>query len=189
MNGIDPVAIATGQDWRAIEAGAHAWAARDGQYRSLTTWKVIDGVLHGSIEMPMQVGTVGGTLKTHPTVAANLKILGNPRARELAGVMVGVGLAQNLGALRRSLLKASRGVTCGCMRATWRQTSGHKETRSMPSSTCCAIRRVLRRRSRRCLGPYSRMTHTAFAPGKLILMGEHAVVYGHPGWPSPSTAA
>ena len=113
MNGIDPVAIATGQDWRAIEAGAHAWAARDGQYRSLTTWKVIDGVLHGSIEMPMQVGTVGGTLKTHPTVAANLKILGNPRARDLAGVMVSAGLAQNLGALRAL---ATEGIQRGHMR-------------------------------------------------------------------------
>jgi len=113
MNGIDPVAIATGQDWRAIEAGAHAWAARDGQYRSLTTWKVIDGVLHGAIELPMQVGTVGGTIKTHPTVAANLKILGNPRARELAGVMVSVGLAQNLGALRAL---ATEGIQRGHMR-------------------------------------------------------------------------
>jgi len=113
MNGIDSVAIATGQDWRAIEAGAHAWAARDGQYRSLTTWKVIDGVLHGSIELPMQVGTVGGTLKTHPTVAANMKILGNPRARELAGVMATVGLAQNLGALRAL---ATEGIQRGHMR-------------------------------------------------------------------------
>jgi len=113
MNGIDPVAIATGQDWRAIEAGAHAWAARDGQYRSLTTWKVRDGVLHGAIELPMQVGTVGGTLKTHPTVAANLKILGNPRARALAGIMVSVGLAQNLGALRAL---ATEGIQHGHMR-------------------------------------------------------------------------
>ena len=113
MNGIDPVAIATGQDWRAIEAGAHAWAARDGQYRSLTTWKVIDGVLHGSIELPMQVGTVGGTLKTHPTVAANMKILGNPRAKTLAGIMVSVGLAQNLGALRAL---ATEGIQRGHMR-------------------------------------------------------------------------
>ena len=113
MNGIDPVAIATGQDWRAIEAGAHAWAARGGQYRSLTRWKVRDGVLHGAIELPMQVGTVGGTLKTHPTVAANLKILGNPRARELAGIMVSVGLAQNLGALRAL---ATEGIQHGHMR-------------------------------------------------------------------------
>ena len=113
MNGIDAVAIATGQDWRAIEAGAHAWAARDGQYRSLTRWKVIEDVLHGSIELPMQVGTVGGTLKTHPTVAANLKILGNPRAKELSGVMVSVGLAQNLGALRAL---ATEGIQRGHMR-------------------------------------------------------------------------
>jgi hydroxymethylglutaryl-CoA reductase len=113
MNGIDPVAIATGQDWRAIEAGAHAWAARDGQYRSLTTWRVVDGVLHGKIEMPMQVGTVGGTLKNHPTVAANMKILGKPRARTLAGIMVAVGLAQNLGALRAL---ATEGIQRGHMR-------------------------------------------------------------------------
>ena len=113
MNGIDPIAIATGQDWRAIEAGAHAWAARDGQYRSLTTWKVRDGTLYGSIELPMQVGTVGGTLKTHPTVAANLKILGHPRARALAGIMASVGLAQNLGALRAL---ATEGIQRGHMR-------------------------------------------------------------------------
>ena len=113
MNGIDPVAIATGQDWRAIEAGAHAWAARDGQYRSLTSWKVIDDALHGTIELPMQVGTVGGTIKSHPTVAANLKILGNPRARTLAGVMASVGLAQNLGALKAL---ATEGIQRGHMR-------------------------------------------------------------------------
>ena len=113
MNGIDSVAIATGQDWRAIEAGAHAWAARDGQYRSLTRWTVHDGILRGSIELPMQVGTVGGTLKTHPTVAANMKILGNPRAKELAAVMVSVGLAQNLGALRAL---ATEGIQRGHMR-------------------------------------------------------------------------
>ncbi len=113
MNGIDAVAIATGQDWRAIEAGAHAWAARDGQYRSLTRWTVDGDNLHGSIEMPMQVGTVGGTIKSHPTVAANLKILGNPRARTLAGIIVTVGLAQNLGALRAL---ATEGIQRGHMR-------------------------------------------------------------------------
>jgi hydroxymethylglutaryl-CoA reductase len=113
MNGIDAVAIATGQDWRAIEAGAHAWAARDGQYRSLTRWTVEGDKLHGTIEVPMQVGTVGGTIKSHPTVAANLKILGNPRARTLAGIIVTVGLAQNLGALRAL---ATEGIQRGHMR-------------------------------------------------------------------------
>jgi hydroxymethylglutaryl-CoA reductase len=113
MNGIDPVIVATGNDWRAIEAGAHAWAARDGQYRSLTRWTVKDGSLHGSIELPMQVGTVGGTLKSHPTAAASMKILGNPGAQKLAGIIATVGLAQNLGALRAL---ATEGIQKGHMR-------------------------------------------------------------------------
>jgi hydroxymethylglutaryl-CoA reductase len=113
MNGIDPVVIATGNDWRAIEAGAHAWAARDGQYRSLSRWTVKDDCLHGSIELPMQVGTVGGTLKSHPTAAASMKILGNPGARELAGIIATVGLAQNLGALRAL---TTEGIQKGHMR-------------------------------------------------------------------------
>lgn len=113
MNGVDAVAVATGNDWRAIEAGAHAWAARDGRYRSLTRWWVADEVLHGRIELPIQVGTVGGTIRNHPTVTANLKILGMPRARELAAIMAAVGLAQNLGALRAL---ATEGIQRGHMR-------------------------------------------------------------------------
>ena len=114
LNGIDAVAIATGNDWRAIEAGAHAWAARDGQYRSLTSWKVdSDGHLVGSIELPMQVGTVGGAIKTHPTVALAHRMLGRPRARTLSGIMAAVGLAQNLGALRAL---ATEGIQQGHMR-------------------------------------------------------------------------
>ncbi len=114
MNGIDPVVIATGNDWRAIEAGAHAWAAQDGQYRSLSRWTVDEDMnLHGSIELPMQLGTVGGTLKSHPTVAANMKILGNPRAQKLGGIIASVGLAQNLGALRAL---ATEGIQRGHMR-------------------------------------------------------------------------
>ncbi len=114
MNGIDPVVIATGNDWRAIEAGAHAWAARDGQYRSLSRWTVDEeDRLHGNIELPMQVGTVGGTLRSHPTAAASMKILGNPSARKLAGIIATVGLAQNLGALRAL---ATEGIQRGHMR-------------------------------------------------------------------------
>ena len=114
MNGIDAVAIATGNDWRAIEAGAHAWAARSGQYRPLTRW-VIDktGTLHGSLELPMQVGVVGGPIKVHPTVQTNLKMLGITTARSLAKVMAAVGLAQNLGALRAL---ATEGIQRGHMR-------------------------------------------------------------------------
>ena len=70
MNGVDAVAIATGNDWRAIEAGAHAWASRSGQYRSMTRWKMTDdGQLHGELKLPIQVGTVGGPIQSHPQVA------------------------------------------------------------------------------------------------------------------------
>jgi hydroxymethylglutaryl-CoA reductase len=114
MNGIDPVAIATGNDWRAIEAGAHAFASRDGQYRSLSTWKVDrDGALCGSISLPIQVGVVGGPIRVHPTVQSNIKLMGISTARELAEIMAAVGLAQNLGALKAL---ATEGIQKGHMR-------------------------------------------------------------------------
>jgi hydroxymethylglutaryl-CoA reductase len=100
MNGVDAVAIATGQDWRAIEAGAHAYAARDGRYRPLSTWRVEQGHLVGRIELPMALGTVGGPIKVHPGVQAALKLLRVQSARELATVIASVGLAQNLAAVR-----------------------------------------------------------------------------------------
>jgi hydroxymethylglutaryl-CoA reductase len=100
MNGVDAVAIATGNDWRAIEAGAHAWACRSGHYAPLSRWWVEGGALHGAIELPLQVGTVGGAVKANPLVRTLLKLLGNPPARKLAGVLASVGLAQNLAALR-----------------------------------------------------------------------------------------
>lgn len=114
MNGIDAVAIATGNDWRAIEAGAHAYAARSGQYRPLTTWRVRDdGALVGAIEVPMQVGTVGGPIRVHPTVQANLKLARVTGARDLAMLIATVGLAQNMGALRAL---ATEGIQHGHMR-------------------------------------------------------------------------
>ncbi len=114
MNGIDAVALATGNDWRAIEAGAHAWAARDGQYRALTDWRVEHasvsqetsrvgepkGFLYGRIELPLAVGTVGGATRSHPTARVAMKILAVTDAQELAEIMAAVGLAQNLAALR-----------------------------------------------------------------------------------------
>jgi hydroxymethylglutaryl-CoA reductase len=100
MNGVDAVAIATGNDWRAIEAGAHAWAARSGRYGPLSTWSVQGGELCGQIELPLAVGTVGGPVKVHPHVRLMHKVLGVSGARELAQVMAAVGLAQNLAALR-----------------------------------------------------------------------------------------
>ena len=101
MNGIDPLMIATGNDWRAIEAGAHAYAARNGQYQPLTKWeRDADGKLVGEIEVPMPVGLIGGVTKVHPSARIALKILGVKSARELAEVAAAVGLVQNLGALR-----------------------------------------------------------------------------------------
>ncbi|HLY37284.1 MAG TPA: hydroxymethylglutaryl-CoA reductase, degradative [Candidatus Binatia bacterium] len=100
MNGIDAVAVATGQDWRAIEAGAHAFACRDGRYRPLSQWSVEDGTLRGSIELPLAVGTVGGATRVHPGARVALKLLGVTSARELAAVFASVGLAQNFAALR-----------------------------------------------------------------------------------------
>jgi len=113
MNGIDPVVIATGNDWRAIEAGAHTWASRTGQYRSLSKWSLRDNILIGSLEIPMQVGTVGGCIRNHPQVQTNMKILGNPKASELAQIIVAVGLAQNLGALTAL---STEGIQRGHMR-------------------------------------------------------------------------
>jgi hydroxymethylglutaryl-CoA reductase len=100
MNGIDAAAIATGQDWRAIEAGAHAFACRAGQYRPLSTWSVSEGALIGRIELPLALGTVGGPLRVHPGVQVALKLLRVESARELAMVFAAVGLAQNFAAIR-----------------------------------------------------------------------------------------
>ncbi|UZF93415.1 hydroxymethylglutaryl-CoA reductase, degradative [Bosea sp. NBC_00550] len=113
MNGIDPVVVATGNDWRAIEAGAHAYAARSGRYTSLTTWEEDrDGNLVGSIEMPMALGLVGGATKTHPLAQWSLRLLGVKTAQELAEVTVAVGLAQNMAALRAL---ATEGIQRGHM--------------------------------------------------------------------------
>jgi hydroxymethylglutaryl-CoA reductase len=101
MNGVDPVVIATGNDWRAIEAGAHAYAARSGYYTSLSTWEEdAEGNLVGSLEMPMAVGVIGGATRVHPVARASLKLMGVTSAAQLAMIIVSVGLAQNLAALR-----------------------------------------------------------------------------------------
>jgi hydroxymethylglutaryl-CoA reductase len=113
MNGIDAVLIATGNDWRAAEAGAHAYAARSGQYTSLSTWEAnTDGNLVGTLELPLAVGTVGGATRVHPGARVALKVLGVDTALELAGVIVAVGLAQNLAALRAL---ATEGIQRGHM--------------------------------------------------------------------------
>jgi len=113
MNGIDPIVVVTGNDWRAIEAGAHAFAARDGHYTSLTDWSISNnGDLLGKITLPMAVGLVGGATKTHPTAKAAIALLGVKKATELGQVIAAVGLAQNLAALRAL---ATEGIQRGHM--------------------------------------------------------------------------
>lgn len=113
MNGIIPVVIATGNDTRAIESGAHSYASRSGQYTSLTTWeKDNNGNLVGTIEIPMAVGLVGGATKIHPTAQAAVKILGVKSATELGEVIASVGLAQNFAAIKAL---ATEGIQRGHM--------------------------------------------------------------------------
>jgi hydroxymethylglutaryl-CoA reductase len=113
MNGVTAVVLATGNDTRAIEAGAHAYAARSGHYTSLTTWeKTAEGDLAGTLEMPMAVGLVGGATGSNPIAKLAVKVLGVKSARELAETIVSVGLAQNLAALRAL---AAEGIQRGHM--------------------------------------------------------------------------
>jgi hydroxymethylglutaryl-CoA reductase len=135
LNGVDAVALATGNDWRAVEAGAHAYAARSGQYRALTDWHVVEEravlawslpdtahapLLYGRLELPLAVGIVGGATRSHPVARVALKIMGVNSARELAEVMAAVGLAQNLAALRAL---ATDGIQRGHMALHARQVA------------------------------------------------------------------
>lgn len=121
LNGIDAVVVATANDWRGMEAGAHTFAAKGGQYRALTRWdKDGNGDLTGSIELPVPSGILGGTTSAHPVAQVALKILGVKTAPEFAGVLASVGLAQNLGALRAL---ASEGIQQGHMALHARQVA------------------------------------------------------------------
>ncbi len=121
MNGVDAVVIATGNDWRAVEAGAHAYAARGGRYTSLSTWgQDEEGNLVGTLEMPMAVGIIGGATRVHPTAKAALKLMGVQTAGQLGEIIVSVGLAQNLAALRAL---ATEGIQRGHMGLHARQVA------------------------------------------------------------------
>ena len=121
MNGIDAVTLATGNDWRAIEAGAHAYAAREGRYTTLSTWRRDgQGNLVGTLELPMALGTIGGATRVHPTARVALKLLNVSSARELSEVVVSVGLAQNLAAIRAL---ATEGIQKGHMSLHARQVA------------------------------------------------------------------
>ena len=153
MNGIDAVAIATGNDWRAIEAGAHAYASMSGGYAPLATWSADStGNLVGELCMPLKVGIVGGTLAANPAAGIALRLTGVATARELAELIAAVGLAQNFAAIRAL---ATEGIQKGHMRLHERSASSRvREAAASTESTA------------------------ARAAGKLILLGEHAVVYG-----------
>ena len=135
MNGIDAVVIATGNDWRAVEAGAHAYAARSGTYQPLARWhKLGKDCLRGELELPLAVGTVGGVTKLHPAARAALKILGTPNAQELAEIIACAGLGQNLAALRAL---SSEGIQRGHMslhRKNLQQHAVLNQPASPPSS-------------------------------------------------------
>ncbi len=203
MNGIDAVALATGNDWRAIEAGAHAYAARHGRYSSLTQWWTDDdGNLRGRIELPMKVGIVGGPLESNPGVAMNLRMMGVQSGTELAEVMAAVGLAQNFSALRAL---ATDGIQKGHM--TLHARSVVKAAGAPPELFDEVLERLVRSGEikvwkaeqillelRNESSEGTRITRrtdaeTGIGYGKVILLGEHAVVYGRHaiGCPLPLT--
>jgi hydroxymethylglutaryl-CoA reductase len=192
MNGIDAVAIATGNDWRAIEAGAHAYAARHGRYGSMTHWsKDKDGNLHGRIEIPIKVGIVGAPLESNPGVAINLRMMGVKSATELAEVMVAVGLAQNFAALKalvtegiqtghmtlhaRSVVKAA-GASADIFDETVDRLVRSNEIKVWKAEEIVA--QLISERSAGMENNKCAETDIGIGYGKVILLGEHSVVYG-----------
>ena len=183
MNGVDALAIATGNDWRAIEAGAHAYAAAMGRYQSLTRWSTAEnGDLVGELKMPLKVGTVGGTLANNPAARLGLALAGTDNARELAELMAAVGLAQNFAALRAL---ATSGIQAGHMKLHARSVAA---SAGAPDDMFDAVvGRLIESgeikdwKAREILGVMQgrdAVAPTASAAGKIILLGEHGVVYG-----------
>ena len=189
MNGVDAVALATGNDWRAIEAAAHAYAARGGRYTSLTRWyKGPNGELVGELDIPMKVGIVGGPLQSNATVALDLRLLGVKTGRELAEVMGAVGLAQNFSALRAlvtegiqqghmTLHARSVAVAAGATAEIF-DTVVERLVESGEIKIWKAQEIVVQvRKEARGASEVVPDQH-ACGYGKIILLGEHAVVYG-----------
>jgi hydroxymethylglutaryl-CoA reductase len=203
LNGIDAVAIATGNDWRAIEAGAHAFAAKDGAYRSLTSWTVDPGGnLSGRLELPLKVGVVGGSMHANPAVAVSLQLAGTTTSAELAGLMAAVGLAQNFAALRALV---TTGIQEGHMRLHARSVAASAGT--PPEHFEAVVDRLVEsgeikvRKAAELLeaisaggelkpaGSNRAMEVHGRAAGKVILLGEHAAVFGRRALALPLDAA
>ena len=191
MNGVDAVAIATGNDWRAIEAAAHAFAARAGAYRALTNWSVsTNGDLSGEITLPLKVGIVGGSLESNPGAKLGLSICGVASAQELAALIASTGLAQNFAALKAL---ASEGIQKGHMTLHARSVAA---TAGVPDevfdqviTAMIASGEIKTWKAKALADEFAGngVTSAAQLPadatkgvaaGKVILLGEHAVVYG-----------
>jgi hydroxymethylglutaryl-CoA reductase len=190
MNGIDAVALATGNDWRSVEAGAHAYAARDGAYRSLTSWSVNEsGDLLGTLTMPIKVGVVGGSQSSNPAAAMGLRIAGTGSSQELAALMGAVGLAQNLAALRAlvtdgiqkghmSLHARSVAASAGAPNEIFEQVvAGMIESGDVKSWKAAELIAELQKPDYVGDTVPSIQMSEGVAAGKVILLGEHAAVY------------
>ncbi|MBS1261306.1 MAG: 3-hydroxy-3-methylglutaryl-coenzyme A reductase [Calditrichaeota bacterium] len=194
FNGIGAAAMALGQDWRAIDAGGHAWAARDGHYRSLTRYWIEDGALHGSIELPMQVGAVGGALNSHPGVRLLREVAGVSSAREIAGLFAAVGLAQNFAAcnalstvgiqeghmaLHARSVAISVGVPPDKVEQVAQEMIGRGQVKVAVAEEI--FNRILQHEREMDTESQDGLPIDAWAPGKVVLFGEHATVYNYPG--------
>jgi hydroxymethylglutaryl-CoA reductase len=184
MNGVDALAIATGNDWRAIEAGAHAYAAAAGRYQALTRWSAdADGHLVGEIKLPIKVGTVGGTLANNPAAALGVALAGATNAGELAELMAAVGLAQNFAALRAL---TTGGIQAGHMKLHARSVAASAGAPAELFET--VVEQLVESgtikdwKAREIVASLNAAaaaeTQAATAAGKVILLGEHGVVYG-----------
>ncbi len=192
FNGLCAAALALGQDWRAIEAGGHAYASRDGKYRGLTRYTIKGNFLKGELSLPLQVGWVGGAIKSHPGIKTLQKISGIENARQLAGVLVAVGLGQNFAALNAL---CTDGIQKGHMALHARSVA---LSVGVPADEVEEVANAMIRRGEIKVAAaeeiYQGMLNSprpkpkkeilpveAFAPGKVVLFGEHATVYGYPG--------
>jgi hydroxymethylglutaryl-CoA reductase len=192
FNGICAAALALGQDWRALEAGGHAYAARDGQYRGLTTYEIENEILTGKIELPLQVGWVGGAVDSHPGVQTLRAISGVENSRQLAGLLASVGLAQNFAAClalgtdgiqkgHMALHARSVAVSVGVPTEDVEQVAIEMINRGeVRVSVAEEIHRRMQRVPGRAVTEHE-LPVEAFARGKVILFGEHASVYNYPG--------
>jgi hydroxymethylglutaryl-CoA reductase len=190
MNGVDAVAVATGNDWRSTEAAAHAFAVRAGAYRALTSWTVEpNGDLRGELNMPIKVGTVGGTQSANPAAALGLRIIGASSGTELAELMGAVGLAQNFAALRALV---THGIQKGHMRLHARSlaasagaseqifdqvVAGMIDSGEVKPWKAHELVNTLQSSERRAAAEVAAEGASGEAAGKVILLGEHAVVY------------